>query len=571
MGKGNRNRNDRYEDVYSMSGTSGAAVKPARKSGGAKKDRTSTLLITVIAILLLAAFAIFIFADSGIMERNTTYVSSDNYKVTGTMLPYYESLAYSNNFQQWYYYYYFYQYSGNATSAYNAASQMMANYTLASFFDSAVATAKDIVALCEAAHTAGVTLDDEDKKSIDDTLAEITDTSSMGSGVKKSDIRKAIELQTLASKYAQIITDDIESKITDDDIKKYVEEHKSSYYSADYLKYNLLLNASDYTDDKVGYAAAEKLADEYFKKLSDAKNEEEFKKLIIEYEINKSFDAMIEKNKGDLATPDEATANAAKAAIIEDVFKVCVDGEKAAESFTDNETYKTMFKSIAQGFVNTCGESLGKITENAKYSESESEEDEISKWLSSSETKKGDTHTKEDSTDKQYSKTVYLMTETMHLDTSATKDFAHILIKAAKDTAKEEEIAAAKEKAEKVLAEYKAGEQTLDAFKKLAETYNEDGNCLYENTTEGRMVTVMNDWIFDADRKVGDVEILQSEYGFHVTYFVGEGKAPYYTEATEAYSSEKYDEQLKELTEKYVTTNDKAISKHTKDTTTSAN
>ena len=561
MGKGNRTRNDRYDDVYSMSGGSSVAVKNNKK--GAKKDRTSVLMIAVIAVLILSALALFIFSDSGIMERNTVYVSSENFEVTGTMIPYYENLAYSSTFENYYYTYYYYMYQNDPNKALEAAQQLMSQYTLADFFDSAIATSKELVALAEEATAKGVKLDEEDLKSIEETLAEYS-ASSFGMGVKKKDIRKAIELQTLGAKYATQVTEEIEETLTDADVLAYVEENKASYYSADFLVYEFLLKAEDYADDALGYAEDEKLVDAYAEKLAKATDIDSFKKVIIEYEIEKSFDYLIENNKGALAAPDEATAEAAKKNIIENTYNVVVKGETAAESFTDNGTYGVMFRTIAEGLVNTCKSAVAEVEQSAGYDNLS--EDEIVLWLSADETKAGDSKTVNGSDEEEYSKSVYVVTEAMHLDTAETKDIAHILIKAAED-ADEATKAAAKEKADKVLAEFLAGEKTLEAFEKLAETYNEDSNCVYEGTTEGQMVAPFNDWTFDGARKSGDTGVVETEFGYHVMYFIGEGEAPYYASAKEAYTSDKYTLLVDELTTKHVKLNDKAIAKNTAETT----
>ena len=41
------------------------------------------------------------------------------------------------------------------------------------------------------------------------------------------------------------------------------------------------------------------------------------------------------------------------------------------------------------------------------------------------------------------------------------------------------------------------------------------------------MVPTFNDWVFDADRKVGDTGIVATEYGCHVMYFCGDGSLSY--------------------------------------------
>ena len=70
------------------------------------------------------------------------------------------------------------------------------------------------------------------------------------------------------------------------------------------------------------------------------------------------------------------------------------------------------------------------------------------------------------------------------------------------------------------------------------------------------MVKAFEDWCFDEARTAGDTGIVQTEYGFHVMYFVGDSETTYrnhlisnklandtfstwYTELTEAVTVEK--------------------------------
>lgn len=565
MGKGNRNRNDRYEDVYSMSGN-GAAVKAPRT--GAKKDRTSALLIAVIAVLLLSALVIYIFSDSGVLERNTVYVSSENFEVTGTMLPYYENLAYSSAFEQYYSLYYNYVYAGDATQAYNAVAQMMSAYTLNDFFDSAIATSKELVALAEEATAKGVKLDAEELAEIEDTLKS-SSAASLGTGVKKKDLRAALKLQALAVKYIDILDKEIEDGVTEESILEYVNKHKEDYYKADILKYELSAEAKKYTDT-VEYVRVEKLIDEYAEKLAAATSAEDFKKLVIEFEVEKGFDKNFDLNKGSIETPDEEIIETAKKNLVENIYKAVVEGETFVSTLTDNATYAEPLEAVANNLYATCTSAVANLDETENYVLEK--DDEALAWISDEETKALDTKLVEDKTEDKYAKTVYMMIKPMYLDESDTKDVAHILIKAAEKTATAEQKAAAKEKADKVLAEYKAGELTLEAFETLAETYNEDSGCVYEGVTKGQMVKPFEDWTFDAARKVGDTGVVETEFGYHVMYFVGEGGKAYYAKALDAYVAEEYEDRVDALVEEYVTLNDKAIAKKTQvaDDTTAA-
>ena len=99
-------------------------------------------------------------------------------------------------------------------------------------------------------------------------------------------------------------------------------------------------------------------------------------------------------------------------------------------------------------------------------------------------------------------------------------------------TYSDEEKAKAKTAAEEILAAFNAGEKTEEAFAALAtekttDTGSKENGGLYENVYPGQMVTAFNDWCFDSARKTGDTGIVETEYGYHVMYFVGNSGKTY--------------------------------------------
>ncbi|NLW53968.1 MAG: hypothetical protein GXY99_03580 [Clostridiaceae bacterium] len=85
-----------------------------------------------------------------------------------------------------------------------------------------------------------------------------------------------------------------------------------------------------------------------------------------------------------------------------------------------------------------------------------------------------------------------------------------------------------KARAEEILAEFEAGAKTEEAFAELAETYTSDTGSidnggLYENVPYGMMVEAFQDWSLDESRKTGDTGIVETDYGYHIMYFVGLG------------------------------------------------
>ena len=99
-------------------------------------------------------------------------------------------------------------------------------------------------------------------------------------------------------------------------------------------------------------------------------------------------------------------------------------------------------------------------------------------------------------------------------------------------TYSDEEKAAAKEKAESWLQTWEDGDATEESFAALAtenttDTGSKDNGGLYENVYPGQMVSAFNNWCFDENRKPGDTGIVETSYGYHVMYFVGQSEETY--------------------------------------------
>jgi len=153
-------------------------------------------------------------------------------------------------------------------------------------------------------------------------------------------------------------------------------------------------------------------------------------------------------------------------------------------------------------------------------------------------------------------KTVYIVSLPGKKYEELLKSAGHILIVPESNT--EEHKAAAKKKAEDLLANYLAGEKTKDAFEAIAKDNTKDGNVFYENIYLGQMVEPFSDWVYDTSREEGDTGIVETEYGYHIMYFVGNGELKNY----EYFAfSNMYDKAMTELDagvkEKYSVTVDK--------------
>lgn len=109
-----------------------------------------------------------------------------------------------------------------------------------------------------------------------------------------------------------------------------------------------------------------------------------------------------------------------------------------------------------------------------------------------------------------------------------TVDVRHILIMPADadedGTSTDEEWAEAEAEAQRIYDLYLA-DPTVENFIALSDEYNQDPGSqetggLYEGVLPGEMVTEFNDWIFTEGRKEADTEIVKTDYGYHIMYFV---------------------------------------------------
>lgn len=144
-------------------------------------------------------------------------------------------------------------------------------------------------------------------------------------------------------------------------------------------------------------------------------------------------------------------------------------------------------------------------------------------------------------------------------DMGMISDVRHILImpkggviseQTGQNVYSDEEKAAAKAEAERILQEWKDGEATEDSFGLLANTYSEDGGSnttggLYEDIAPGaNYVESFLNWSIDMNRQVGDADIVETEYGYHIMYYVG--GEPYWFGLVE---TRLFDERVNDLTE----------------------
>lgn len=115
-----------------------------------------------------------------------------------------------------------------------------------------------------------------------------------------------------------------------------------------------------------------------------------------------------------------------------------------------------------------------------------------------------------------------------------------------------------------IYEEYLKGAKTEESFAELAEKNSDDTGSigeggLYEDIEKGKMVAPFEDWSYDENRKTGDVDIIMTEYGWHIMYFVKQHEEAFWKEelreiiATEEFDDilDSFEKEISELAEEY--------------------
>ncbi len=216
--------------------------------------------------------------------------------------------------------------------------------------------------------------------------------------------------------------------------------------------------------------------------------------------------------------PDQASFSREQALKYCNEFKSC----KTNTEFTDQ----------LNSFMDKCGLELSdnnkKEILDASYANGieYSESDIVSEWLFSEDRAVGDTYVYDN--EGTSSITVYMLTELPEILTSLTADptvtVRHILFR--NDTYGSKE--AANAKAAEILARFNGTDRSADQFALLALTYSEDMSTayiggIYKNLEKNTMSESFDNWSFDPSRKPGDADLVESDYGTHIVYYIEKG------------------------------------------------
>lgn len=488
--------------------------KQARKEATTVKIYT-WIFVTVVILAVVVAVGVLInrwFQSSGILERNTVAVTfDDGKKLSAADLNYYFIDAVVGDYND------AYSNSGGYADAYMAylgldttkpldqQDYITGNETWADHYANlAVNNAKQTYAICKEAKAQGFTLTEENIATIDSQMnnlgsyatylgfsnAQAYLKSSYGPGANLESFRAYLEDMALASAYQahynESLTFDAER------IAAYDEENSQAFNSYTYAYYTVPVSSF----------------------LPDTGEDSE--------------------NGGEAEITDEQRAEAEAAA------------EEAARKLLDSNKDSLFDKAIAAMDINKDNENAASTKANRYFSTQISASAVYHDWVLDDSRQPGDMEvfpvTSTSTQDGEEVTTTTGYTVVLFQERSDNRirmaDVRHILIPFAhedssdtSDTFSDEEKQAAKEKAEEVYQQWKDGEATEDSFAALAATESSDSSAsnggLITDIYEGMTVEPFNDWLFDESRQPGDNGIVESEYGYHVMYYVAAGENDY--------------------------------------------
>lgn len=465
-----------------------------------------TAIIAVILVVVIAFSAIQFVTNSGIREKNTVAAVIGDTKLTNAQLNYFYVDAVYEFANQYGAYASMFGLDLTKPLDEQVINEETGTTWADDFTTSALENAKATYALVNAANAAGYELSEAQKTAIENEIDS---------------------LEVYAPMYGYA------------DADAYIQASYGHGASADsYLEYRLLnALASEYYSKY----ATDLTYDEAALRAAEAGKEAEFSNFSYNYyylATSKFLTGGTTAEDGTVTYSEEEKAAAVKAA------------EEAAKGLAEMEitSVEEFDAAIAALTINVGAETAPTSTacDNYPYANITTAARE---WVTDAKRVEGElgyvenatTTTNEDGTeDKTINGYYVLYFQGMEDNKTPLVNVRHILVTeggtydatTGQTTYTDEELAAAKEKAEKILQMYEAGNRTEDAFMELAMEHNTDPGSaenggLYEDVYPGQMVEAFNDWCFAEGRKPGDTGIVMTPYGAHVMYYVSLGTEVY--------------------------------------------
>lgn len=477
----------------------------SKEAKEARKEKRKWHAIVAVFIIIIILFIAMVVWKSNVIQKNMKAVSIGDEKYVAMDAEYYYNSAYNQISAQYGdYWNYLVDPSVPMDKQFYNDTQTWRDY----FIENGVKMMQEAAIMSDAAKEAGYTMSDEAQTYLDNYSDQVDEVctnygitrrqyfSYYGAGMTERGFMRNLSTQILASDYASHLRDSY--TYTDADYEAYYAEHSNDIDFVDYTYYVVTANmpaapVDEETGDPLTLTEEEQAALDAEKAAAVEAAHAAAWEMAGRLSGGRSFDALVAEYSGD----PEATATV-----------ISGYGYSSAAYAPDTSVADWVFDS-----ARTPGE-VGVIeTDTGAY---------------------------------------VVRFDSRYLRDDSTVNVRHILI--APEPVEGEDadgslaaaaMANAKAEAERIYAEWQSGEATEESFAALAKEYSTDTGSaasggLYENVYQGQMVETFNDWCFDPGRQPGDSGIVETQYGYHIMYFVSQGDAYWKYQCDNGLRSQEY-------------------------------
>jgi len=477
----------------------------AQKEAKKLKLQSTIFIIVMVAVILTAVFVMAIrgFQSSGIMEKKTIAATVGDTELNSVQMSYYYADAVNATYSQWNATY------GDAASSYlmmmgldatlplDEQSYMGEEMTWADYFmETALDQAKADHALYNKAMEEGFALSEGDQSALDSSINNVemyamiygyTDVDSYlvanyGHGADRKSYEEYVEISTIASAYYTAHQD---SLVYDDAaLRAYEADKFENYSSFDYVNY--YVNCSNFLPE----------------------------------------DAKENPTDAQLAEAEAAAKDAAESLLSATTVEE-LDAAIAALEIPGAKTESTKIdKALYVGLSSSFNEWLADESRVAN-------DIAVLPYETTSTDEAGNETTKING----YYVVMFLGRDD---NTEPMGNVRHLLVKFEGGTTDElgntvysdAEKAAAKAEADGYLKTWQDGEATEESFIELIKEHSDDttastGGLFEDLNPDSSYVENFLSWSIDPNRQTGDAEVVETEYGYHVMYYVGDDELSY--------------------------------------------
>lgn len=548
------------------------------KKGSGKAGKVLQKVIAVVLCVVIAGGAVWFLADFfGWPQKLTTVatvnVGGEEVKISQAKFNFYYMSAFNNEANTAYQYSkYGYDYGYDYTQSPEAQTTTDDDgneITYAEKFkNDAIASIQETLYYAQKAEEAGLELTDHELGEIEDTMDSLRSSAAQqncslsayiimtfGKGLNANLFEDYLREQMMAHRYTEYLQEKYADECTEEEIQAEYDEDPNAYNSVDVRVYGFTIEEETDEDGNTvtpEYTEEEQLAraQEMVSRITD---EESFKALCLEYCTE---DEVEDFQEDDASLAQGVTYSTIETNMGEESAEWAFSADRQAGDTTiwETDSYIYAVYMVQPAYRNEDAYvSVRHLL--VEFPDEESTEEEIVEEVTEATTNEDGEVVEE--TEPEVTEPETHMHDGVAYEGASHDDSTEDTVY--KETPENNDDA--KRIAEEYLAMFNEGDKTEASFAELADLYSDDTSStsagggeggLIENMKKGQYVQPFEDWAFDASRQPGDVEIVETEYGYHIMYFVGREDEPAWkTDIRETLASEKVTEEMEAEEEEY--------------------